>query len=144
MAYFNNGELYQSDAMGNVRAVYYPVDDKDSSLIVMDYTETDTMRMYLEARKMQKIWTNKAEGTWYPMTQIPPSKRHLDNFAWFDYIRPVDKTDIFVWRGKKAGTELKSIPRHEAPLQKLPLAANIPNPPDDESVPSAAPPPVSP
>ncbi|MCR4852919.1 MAG: hypothetical protein K5893_04960 [Prevotella sp.] len=144
IALFNNGEIYQSDAMGNVRAVYYPVDDKDSSLIVMDYTETDTMRMYLEARKMKKIWTNKAEGTWYPMTQIPPSKRHLDKFAWFDYIRPIDKNDIFEWRGKKAGSELKNIPRHEAPLQKLPVAATTTNTRDDESVQTTMPPPVSP
>ena len=30
-----------------------------------------------------------------------------------------DKNDIFVWRGKSSGTELKSIKRHEAPLQSL-------------------------
>ena len=31
----------------------------------------------------------------------------------------MDKNDIFVWRGKSSGTELKSIKRHEAPLQSL-------------------------
>ena len=29
------------------------------------------------------------------------------------------KNDIFVWRGKSKGSELKNIKRHEAPLQKL-------------------------
>jgi hypothetical protein len=49
----------------------------------------------------------KAEGTLYPMSQIPPEKKHLPGFAWFDYIRPLSKQDIFVWRGKKEGTALK-------------------------------------
>lgn len=143
-AWFTDGAIRQSDAVGNVRAIYYPVDEQDSSLIVMDYTETDTLRMFLENRKMQKIWTNKAEGTWYPLTQIPPSKRHLDNFAWFDYIRPLNKADVFNWRGKKAGTELKALPRHEAPLQTLPVTVSQPQSSDDESIQAAASPPVSP
>jgi hypothetical protein len=53
------------------------------------------------------------------MTQIPPEKYHLSQFDWFDYVRPLDKDDIFVWRGKKGGTELKKIKRKEAPLQSL-------------------------
>ena len=95
-------------------------DDKDSSLVGLNYLETDTMRMYMGAgRKMEKIWTNKFTSTMYPMTQIPPSKYKLANFAWFEDIRPKDKNDIFVWRGKAKGTELKNIKRHEAPLQKI-------------------------
>ena len=55
----------------------------------------------------------------YPITQVPPAKYKLPNFAWFEDLRPTDKNDIFVWRGKSSGTELKSIKRHEAPLQSL-------------------------
>ena len=118
-AYFHDGELYRSDAIGNVQTVYYPVDEKDSSLMALNYLETDTMRMYVEHRKMQKIWAVGSQATAYPMTQIPPSKKELPNFAWFDYIRPLNKDDIYVWRGKKGGTEIKNIKRHEAPLQHI-------------------------
>ena len=94
--------------------------DKDSSLVGLNYLETDTMRMYLgAARKLDKIWTNKFTSTMYPITQVPPAKYKLPNFAWFEDLRPKDKNDIFVWRGKSSGTELKSIKRHEAPLQSL-------------------------
>ncbi len=123
-AFFDEGAIRRSDAVGSVRAIYYPVDDKDSSLIVMDYTETDTLRMFMRDRKMHKIWTNRAEGTWYPLTQIPPAMKTLAGFAWFDYIRPVDKDDIFVWRGKSSGTELRKVERHSAPLQTLPPVHN--------------------
>jgi hypothetical protein len=53
------------------------------------------------------------------MTQIPRDKRYLEGFAWFDYVRPLSKDDIFVWRGKKAGTELKVQKRRQAPSQKV-------------------------
>ncbi len=55
----------------------------------------------------------------YPVTQIPPDKMKLTNFAWFPNIRPVDKNDIFVWRGKGDKYELKEIKRNAPPLQKL-------------------------
>ena len=106
-AFFENGNIHEAQAKDNVYIIYYPVDNADSSLIGLNYTETTEMRMFMEDRKMQKIWMPKAEGTLYPMSQIPPEKKHLPGFAWFDYIRPLSKQDIFVWRGKKEGTALK-------------------------------------
>ena len=55
----------------------------------------------------------------YPVDQTPANMRFLENFAWFDYIRPLHKDDVFEWRGKKSGTELKESVRHIAPQQKL-------------------------
>ena len=108
------------DAVGNVRSVFFPVDDKDSTLIGLNYVETDTMRSFVSPeRKLERIWMPKAQGTLYPMTQIPPGKDKLDVFAWFDYIRPKDKDDVFNWRGKASGTELKHIKRHAAPIQQI-------------------------
>lgn len=119
-SYFEKGEMKMTEAIGNVQTVYYMTNDKDSSLVGLNYLETDTMRMYLgAARKLDKIWTNKFTSTMYPITQVPPAKYKLPNFAWFEDLRPKDKNDIFVWRGKSSGTELKSIKRHEAPLQSL-------------------------
>lgn len=119
LAFFNNGEMAETDANDNVQIIYYPVDDSDSTLIGLNYTETSQLKMFLENRKMKRIWMPKAEGTLYPMSQIPPEKKFLPNYAWFDYVRPTDKDDIFNWRGKKAGTELKEVKRKEAPLQRL-------------------------
>lgn len=118
-AYFKKGELQEGEAKDNVQIIYYPVDDSDSTLIGLNYTETSQMRMFMENRKMKKIWMPKAEGTLYPMSQIPPDKKYLPNYAWFDYIRPLDKDDIFEWRGKKKGTELKQEKRRQAPLRTL-------------------------
>lgn len=117
--FFDKGEIRRSEAIGNVQTVYYMQDDKDSSLVSMLYLETDTMRMYLKDRKLQKIWTPKQTSVMYPITQVPPGKSKLPSFAWFDYIRPLNKDDIFEWRGKAGGTELKEIKRRAAPLQRI-------------------------
>lgn len=115
-AYFVNGEMDKVDVIGSVRLVYYPM-EKDSTLIGMNVSETSLLNIYLENRKMKKmIMSPKSNGTLYPMNQLPSEKMKLDNFNWFDYIRPLDKEDIFNWRGKKAGHELKKSTRGTAPL----------------------------
>ena len=118
-AFFKNGEMRESQAIDNVLSVYYPIDDSDSTLIGLNYLETPLLKMFLEKRKMKRMWIEKPKGTLYPMTQIPPDKYFLPQYAWFDYIRPLNKQDIFNWRGKKDGTELKEQKRREAPKNKV-------------------------
>lgn len=119
-AYFVNGQMRRSDAVRNVRSIYFPIDNKDSTLIGLNYVETDTMKMYMSPnRQLERIWMPKAQGTLYPMTQVPPTRYKLDVFAWFDYMRPKNKDDVFVWRVKTQGSELKNIVRHAAPIQQI-------------------------
>lgn len=119
-AYFRNGDIHQADVIGNVRIVYYTIDDKDSTLIGVNNAETSLLNVYLKDRKIEKIKASaKTNGIMYPMSLIPEDKRYLPSFAWFDYIRPLNKEDIFVWRGKKAGQELKASVRRNVPLPTL-------------------------
>lgn len=101
-SHFVDGKMRRNEACGNVQTVYFEMDDKDSTLIGMNCLETDTMRMFFTAgRRLQKIWTTKFESIMYPVTQLPPGKRFLDGFAWYDGVRPRDKDDVFVWRSPK-------------------------------------------
>lgn len=118
-AFFRGGEIYESQAIDNVLTCYYVIDDKDSSIISFNYLETSLMKMFLENRKLQKIWTPEFEGVMYPLTQIPTGKDRLPSFAWFDYIRPIDKNDIFEWRSKGEEQKLKTLVRHAAPKNNL-------------------------
>ena len=119
-AFFQEGEIHEAQAVDNVLIVYYPVDDSDSSYVGMVSMETSKLRMFMEKQKLERIWTPKAEGTMYPLTQIPPAKRYLEGFAWFDYVRPLSKEDIFIWRPKRAGSELKSQKRRMPPTTTAP------------------------
>lgn len=119
-AFFVDGAVRRAVATGNVKTVFYPQDSKDSTYTGLNYLETDTLRMFMsKERKLEKIWTSKAQGTMYPMTQIPPQRYHLDEFAWFENLRPTDPMDVFVWRGKGTGNTLKKVKRQEAPLQVI-------------------------
>jgi len=123
-AFFKNGEMNQVDVIGSVRLVYYPM-EKDSTYIGMNISETSQLSMFIDNRKLKKmIMSPKSNGTLYPMSQIPSDKKRLDNFAWFDYVRPLSKNDIFIWRGKGAGQELKKSTRGAAPLPNQKLFEN--------------------
>lgn len=98
-AYFIDGTIRQTVCIGNVETVFYPQDDKDSTLTGLNYLETDTLRMYMSAqRQLEKIWTPRAQGTMFPMTQIPRDKYHLPSFAWYEELRPTSPNDVFIWR----------------------------------------------
>lgn len=119
-SYFTDGQIKKAEAIGNVQIVYYPIDEKDSTLMMLNYTETDTLLMsFTGQRQLEKIWTSKHVSDMYPMTQIPQNRFRLPRFVLFDDLRPRDKNDIFEWRGKGEESKIKKETREEVPLQKL-------------------------
>ena len=118
-SYMENGELKMTHVIGNVIVNYFPLDE-DSLLIAMNHMESTEMKMYMgENRRMKKIWMPAATGTFYPIPMIPGDVRFLENFQWFDYVRPLNPQDIFKWRGKSSGSELKKSVQRKAPLQNI-------------------------
>ena len=110
-AFFVKGEMRQIDVNGNVLMDFYP-EEKDSTMIGMNNAEGSFLRILLKDRQMERAtMIGKSNGVLYPMNQIPPDKLHLPTFAWFDYIRPLNKDDIFEWRSKKAGETLQKTDR---------------------------------
>lgn len=106
-AFFKEGEIHEARAVDNVLVAYYPMDDSDSTLIGLISMTTSELKMFFEERKLDYVWAPAPDGVMYPMSQIPPDKRYLEGFYWFDYVRPQSKDDIFNWRPKAPGTELK-------------------------------------
>ena len=118
-SYMKNGELHTTHVIGNVILNYYPIDE-DSLMVALNHMESTEMKMFMgENRKIKKIWMPAAEGTFYPIPMIPSNVRYLENFQWFDYVRPTSPQDIFNWSGKHEGSELKKSVQRKAPLQEL-------------------------
>ena len=123
-AFFEDGKIRKVDVLNSVRLIYYPM-ESDSTLIGMVTAESSELNAFLEDMKLKTVVMKpKTNGVMYPMDQLPPAKMRLDNFGWFDYIRPLNKKDIFNWRGKKAGQELKKTTRGNAPLPNQSLFEN--------------------
>lgn len=120
-AYFDKqtGELRTAEAVGNVCMILF-VTERDSTILYHNYTESAKLRMTLDRRKLQHaVAYPNPVGKLYPLGMAPRERTYLPNFAWFDYVRPLSKDDLFEWRPKRSGTELRSTPRRMAPLQHL-------------------------
>lgn len=117
--FFEGGDIRKAEVTGNVQSIFYP-EDEDSVMMGMNFIESSKLNLYRKDGKMERIvFITKPVGTFTPMFLIEPSKMKLENFAWFDYMRPKNKEDIFHWRGKNAGEELKKTVRREVPLPTL-------------------------
>ena len=125
-SYFRDGAMYLTVTAGNVLTNYYPF-DSDSLMIGLLHAEGSILNLYMVERKVDKImFDGQAEGRLHPLALVTPDVRFLPNFQWFDYVRPVSKDDIFEWRPKKPGTELKPSIRHSGPKKRRPVAAAAP------------------
>ena len=119
-SYFHAGKMRQTRVEGNVILNYFPFDE-ENLMIGMNHLETTELRLVMDSmeNKVDSIWAPAGTGKMYPLALASHKERFLDNFTWFDYIRPVSRHDIFVWRGKREGTELKKSVQHTAPKQTL-------------------------
>lgn len=114
--FFDNGKLGEMQVIGSVEVRYYPVDG-DGLMMGLNCTESGKLTAYMKDGEVDKILIpTKADGIFYPLTQIPQEKRYLSNFAWFDYVRPMNKDDIFRWRSKSKEQQLKKVERGSVPL----------------------------
>ena len=106
-AYFENGDMRHIEVIGNVLTAFYP-EEKDSTMTGFNCLEGSLLHLYMKDKKMEKgLFVGKSNGTMYPMDQIPPDKLRQPTFSWFDYVRPLNKEDIFNRRGKREGEMLK-------------------------------------
>lgn len=119
-AYFVNGNIDKSDVIGNVMVVYYYSEAGDSIAFGMNTTECSYLTAFMKERQVEKLFIREqSNGVFYPITQIPPGKDRLSNFAWLNKLRPLSKYDIMVWRGKEEDQKLKTNTRKEVPLPSL-------------------------
>ena len=91
--YFNDGKLAEMQVIGSVNVIFYPV-ESDGTYMGMNTTTAGRVIAYLKDGEMDKIVIPKeAKGVFYPMSQRPEKERFLENFAWFDHVRPLSKED---------------------------------------------------
>lgn len=117
-SYFNEGRMKMTWAEGNVVVRYYPL-DSDSLMIGLLESESAELKLFMGGKQLDKIWMPEATGKLHPLALATKRERYLDNFGWFDYVRPVSKDDIFDWRPKRAGFELKESVEHVKPKASL-------------------------
>ena len=137
-SYFLEGKIREARAKDNVIIGYY-FEEGDTLPIIYNYQETSELRMFLKNQKLESVWTPKTTGTMYPLNQIPAERKRLPGFAWYDYIRPLNRYDIFNWRGKndKKGNSEKEKQEPVPEENQEPASDETQEPASDESQPIA-------
>lgn len=97
IAYVDSGQLRRVNVNGNAETIYYPRDDKDSTLIGINKTQSSFVVMYLKNKKVNRIvMTSATTGIMYPLTQLSGGDLYLKNFFWIEDQRPNTVKDLFL------------------------------------------------
>jgi lipopolysaccharide export system protein LptA len=102
LAFFKDQALHQIDVSGNAESIFYPIDN--GSMIGLNKTKSPYLSIWLKESKLErlKIWPTP-EGTLTPIPDLNPDQKTLGDFYWFDYLRPLNKDDIYHVVKRKAG-----------------------------------------
>lgn len=106
IAYIENNELYQIDVLEEGKAVYFIRDD-DKKLIGVNFMQCKDMEIYMKDNKVDKIWFfEKPTGKIHPPLTLSAKETLLPNFKWDIDYRPLDKTEIFIWKKEPVNTNV--------------------------------------
>ena len=94
--YFDDKKVKRVLAEGSVETITYP-EEKDGSLsMILNWLQGSYLEIFMSDGAFEKlvVWP-KPVGKTTPFHLVSPDQLRLNNFYWYDYLRPVDKDDIF-------------------------------------------------
>jgi lipopolysaccharide export system protein LptA len=92
--YFRENKLYKIEIRGNSEKIYFAIEEDE--LVGVDQSTCVNMDIYLEDGKIKELYMlDNPEGTLDPPLHTMPSLKRLENFQWFEAIRPKNRFDIF-------------------------------------------------
>lgn len=92
--YFRDNKLYKIEIRGNSEKIYFAIEEDE--LVGVDQSTCVNMDIYLEDGKIKELYMlDNPEGTLDPPLHTMPSLKRLENFQWYEAIRPKNRFDIF-------------------------------------------------
>ena len=89
--------LYKVEVREDGKVTYFIKDDA-KSLIGVNKIECKDMNIFLENKKIDKIWFyTKPKATMYPPLTLPDEDLKYPGFVWYSANRPNSKKDVFIW-----------------------------------------------
>lgn len=103
-AFFENKQVKHILVEGNAESIFYP-EEKDRSMMGMNQTESSYLSIDFRDKKIEKLklWP-QSSGKMIPLADLKPDQAKLRDFEWLDYIRPLNRDDIFRHAKRKVGT----------------------------------------
>jgi len=92
--YFRDNDLYRLDVNGNGQTVYYAMDNDE--YIGVNIAESSDLTIIFVDDEVDEIrFLVKPNAILYPLELAPPEELMLEDFAWHESQRPMNKNDIF-------------------------------------------------
>ena len=113
IAYIDSSQLRKVNVKGNAETLYYPKDNKDSTILGINKTQSSFVFMYLKNKKIERIlMTSASTGSMYPLNQLKNDELYLKNFLWLEKERPMKREDVFqLFPNSKRSKVEKNTPR---------------------------------
>ena len=101
VVYFEEGEPWYADILGNAEMVYYLTEEDErgqKTLIGVNVGVGSDMRIYFKDREPDRVVTyGNPDMNTYPLEKLEEEKMQLGNFKWRDEERPKFPLDVFRW-----------------------------------------------
>lgn len=93
---FKEGKVSKIFAEGNVESIAYPEGSAGKLDLIQNFLVSSFLDISIENNEFQelKAWP-KPTGSTTPFSLLSKDKLQLQNFKWYDYLRPIDRNDIF-------------------------------------------------
>lgn len=95
-AFFDNGQIRNVLVEGDAESIFYP-EEKDLTLIGANKSTSTYLSIDFKDKKFErlKIWGGTPKAQMTPIPDLKPGDGRLNDFEWLDYLRPINKMDIF-------------------------------------------------
>ena len=95
--FFVENKLDRILVTGNGQTIYYATDQ--DVVVGANKTVCSDLTIYLKENKISRVvYTEKPEGTYYPLSMFPAEEALLSDFKWLEEWRPLQWEDIFIWK----------------------------------------------
>ncbi len=95
--YFSDNKLVRILVSGNGQTIYYATDE--DVIVGANKTACSDLMIYLKDNQISKVvYTEKPDGTYYPLSMFPDAESRLSDFKWLDQWRPRSWEDVFFWK----------------------------------------------
>lgn len=106
--YFENSEISRVFAEGNVQTIAYPEENDGSLSLILQWFESSFMDITFEDGLFNNmVIYPKPVGRTVPFELVTPEDLRLEDFYWFDYLRPLNKDDIFREVSRRADVKIR-------------------------------------
>jgi lipopolysaccharide export system protein LptA len=98
IGYFKNNEMKKMVVKGNSETIYF-VREEEGGLIGVNKAVASDLLILLENRELKSITYMVApKATLFPEGELFPQDLIIRGFKWLEHQRPIDKSEIFIWK----------------------------------------------